>query len=235
LLTAEHYRWPDDLPFVRIPKSALSSIRVGGGPTTPAMLELKVNGFLDLSPQEREATAQVFSNYRAEVDHLLETSLYETNRALSLELPPGAESRVFVLEPLGEKIRTALDRLCADLSAALGEDRWAMVRPEKFGFASYELERLLGPSRYALDQRHEIAVSVFADAGSEPTVSWAESTRLSGSPRPLRFFLPGNSTPHFVRQARLIGLPQEPPILAERVKRYLTAEAAARLSDSVTK
>lgn len=230
LLTAENYRWPNDLPFVRIPKSALSSISmVGGGPTTPTKLESKVNHFLDLSPQEREATAQIFSNYFAGIDHLLETSLYETNQALSFKLPPGAESKVFVLQPLGEKIRTALDQLCADLTATLGEDRWAMVKPGKFEFTHYEQVRLLGYTQYAWDQTQEIAVNIFANAGGEPTASWTASVGTGTSPMLLRFFLPGSSTPPY------FGLPQGPPVLVDRVKRWFTAEAAARLSNPATK
>jgi RNA polymerase sigma factor (sigma-70 family) len=235
MLGDENYHWPDDLPFVRIPKSALPSIRVGGGPATPAKLESKVNHFLDLSPQECEMTAQIFSNYTAGIDRLLETSMYETNQALSLELPPGAESRVFVLEPLGEKIRTALDHLCADLAAALGEDSWAMVQPEQHEFTRYEQVRLLGYTQYAWDQRQEIAVNIFAGPDGEPTVSWAASDGAASSPRPLRYFLPGDSSSHLVRQAQIVGLPRDPPVLADRVKRYLAAEAAVRSSNSVTR
>jgi hypothetical protein len=228
LLAADNYRWPDDLPFVRIPKPALPSITMAGGPITPAKLESKVNQLLDLSPPEREATGQVFSNYFAGIDQLLEASLYETNQALSFKLPPGAESKVFVLQPMGQKIRTALDQLCADLSATLGEDRWAMVRPATFEFTHYEQVRLLGYTQYAWDQTQEIAVNIFTNAGGEPTASWAASGGTGTGPMPLRFFLPGSSTP-------FIGLPPGPPVLMDRVKQWFSAEAAARLSTPATK
>lgn len=228
VLAAEDYRWPDDLPFVRIPKSALSSISIGGGPTTPLKLESKVNHFLDPSPQEREAAAQIFSNYFAGIDHLLETGLYETNQALSFKLPPGAESKVFVLQPMGEKIRAALDQLCADLTATLGEDRWAMVRPDKFEFTHYEQVRLLGYTQYAWDQTQEIAVNIFPDAGGEPTASWAANGGIGTSPMPLRYFLPGSS-------AGNMGMPQGPPVLMDRAMRWFTTEAAAQLPNPATK
>jgi hypothetical protein len=218
LLSADNYRWPDDLPFVRIPKSALSSITRAVGPITPAKLESKVNQLLDLSPPEREAVGQVFSNYFAGMDHLLEASLYETNQALSFKLPPGAESKVFVLQPIGPKIRTALDQLCADLSAALGGERWAMVKPETFSFTHYEQVRLLGYTQYAWDQTQEIAVSISTNAAGEPTVSWAGSDGSGTSPMSLA---------HFLRRAA--------PALADRVRRWLNVETTARLSNSVTK
>ncbi len=234
LLTADYYRWPDDLPFVRIPKSALSSIKVGGGPDTPEKLESKINHFLDLTPQEREAAGQIFANYVGGIDHLLETSLYETNQSLNLQLPPGAESKVFVLLPLGEKIRTALDQLCADLEAALGHDRWATVKPEKFEFTHYEQVRLLGYTQYAWDQTQEIAINLFANAGGEPTMSWAANGGVGSGPMPLRFFLAGGSqrtSPPIPTR----GLPQGPPVLIDRVKKWVTAEAALRLETPVTK
>ena len=228
LLTAENYRWPEDLPFVRIPKSALSSISIAGGPATPAKLESKVNQFLDLSPQEREATVQIFSNYFAGIDRLIESSLYETNQGLSLKAPPGAESKFFVLLPLGEKIRTALGQLCADLAATLGEDRWAMVKPDEFEFTRYEQIRLLGYGQNEWDKTLEIAVNIFTNTGGEPTASWAANNGTGTSPIPLRFFLERLRTP-------IIGPHNGPPVLMDRVNRHFKAEAAARLSNSATK
>jgi hypothetical protein len=213
---------------VRIPKSALPAMTMAGGPITPAKLGAKVNQLLDLSPAEREATQQIVSNYLAGMDHLLEASLYETNQALSFKLPPGAESKVFVLQPMGQKIRSALDQLCVDLSVTLGEDRWTLVKPESFELTHYEQVRLLGYTQYAWDQTQEIAVSVFTNSGVEPTVSWTASGGVGSSPMPLRFFLAGSSTP-------FIGLPQGPPVLMDRVKEWLTAEATGRLSNLAPK
>jgi RNA polymerase sigma factor (sigma-70 family) len=234
LLTADNYRWPDELPFVRVPKSALASIKAGAGPNTPEKLEAKVNQFLDLSPQEREVTGQVFSNYFGGIQRLLEASLFETNQPLSLSLPPGAESKVFVLLPLGEKIRAALDQLCADLETTLGSERWAMVKPEQFEFTHYEQVRLLGYTQYAWDQTQEIAINFFANAGGESVMSWTASGGTGSSPMPLRFFLPGGLA-KTSRPIPTLNLPQGPPVLIERVQNWLAAEAVIRLATPVTK
>jgi len=228
LLAIDDYRWPNDLPFVRVPKSALPSMMMAGGPITPVKLQTKLNDLLDLSPAEREAVTQIFSNYFAGTDHLVDDSLYETNQAISFQLPPGAESKVFVLPPLGGKIRAALDQLGADLSAALGEERWALVKPDNFEFTHYEQVRLLGYTQFAWDQTQEMAVNLFANAGGEPTLSWAASGGTGTGPMPLRFYLPDNSMP-------FLNLMQGPPALINQVKRWLTAEAAARLSNPATK
>jgi RNA polymerase sigma factor (sigma-70 family) len=229
MLNAENYRWPDDLPFVRIPKSALSSIQNQGGPVTPTTLQVKVLDFLDLSAWERQATSQIFSNYFAQIENLIQSTVYETNQAVSLKLPPGAESRVFVLQPMGERIRSALDQLCTELTDTLGEERWAMVKPPKWELTHYEQVRLLGYTQAAWDRRQEIAVNIFANPGGQPMVSWQADDGTGTSPMPLRaILLMSSANPGF-------GLFQGPPVLTERVKRYLTEEAAVRVSTPVTK
>ena len=227
LLAADNYRWPNDVPFVRIPKSALSSITMAGGPNIPAKLEVKLRLLLDLSASEQETTGQVFSNYFSGIDRFLETSLYQTNQGMSVKPAPGADSKVFVLLPMGGKIRGALDQLCTDLSGTLGEERWAMVRPDTFEFFHYEQNRLLGYTEFAWERTQEVVVNIFTNAG-EPTVSWNESSGSGSSPMPLRLFLANHATP-------FMGLSQGPPALMDSVTRWLTAEAAARLLTPVTK
>ena len=124
---------------------------------------------------------------------------------------------------MGEKIRSALDQLEAELLATLGEERWAMVKPDQFELTQDEQVRLLGYGQFA-DQTREIAVNVFAHPGAEPTVSWIGSDRSYAGQVPLRLFLPGSS-------ARFFDQPQGPPALLDRVRQRVAAEAAARLSN----
>jgi len=223
LLATEHYRWPEDLPFVRIPKSALPSVRMAGGPTTPAKLEAKIGQLLDLTVAEQEVAASSFSNYFAGIDQIVAANIYETNQATGLKIPPDADSRVFVLEALGPKIRTALEQLCAELKSSLGEDRWALVNPDLFELSHYEQVRLLGYTQYAWDQREEIAVHINSNSTGEPTTSWTTSHGGTSGPLPLRWFLPEASPAN-----PLMELSQMPPALANRIQQWLTAEAAVR-------
>jgi len=231
LLTAANYRWPDDSPFVRIPKWALSYIEIPG-PPTPEKLQAKINSLLNLTPAELEATAQIFSNYISETDLLLEHGLYETNQSPDLRLPSGAESRVFILEPLGKKISYALDKLCTELPAVLGEDRWAKVKPGKYEFNNCEHWRLLGHGSNSWEQRQEIAVNIFANPGSEPTLNYMAPGGVGCGPVPLRMFL-GENSKSFL-EAFGMGLPQDAPKLIERVKQYISEQAVARLSTSAS-
>lgn len=228
MLAADDYRWPDDLPFVRVPKSALASIKVDGGPESPAKLQAKLDQFLDLSPQEREATARVFTNYFAQIDRLVETSLIETNASANLTLPPDAESRVFVLPALGPKIRTALDQLCAGLEAALGAERWAMVEPDHFEFTHYEQVRLLGYTTYSWDQPQEYAVSVYRDGSAGPRISWRGSDGTGSSPMLLSYLAAG-------ARGNPLLLPQGPPALVDRIEQYARSEAGALISNASAK
>ena len=102
-----------------------------------------------------------------------------------------------------------------------------MVSPEAFEFTHYEQIRLLGYTQFLWDQTQEIAFNVFTNPGGEPTVSYLSSGG-GGGPMPLRFILSGNSVPS-------INLPQVPPVLSDRVKRWLTSEVVARLSNPATK
>jgi hypothetical protein len=130
---------------------------------------------------------------------------------------------------MGEKIRTALNQLGADLARILGEDRWAMVKPDDFEFTHYEQNRLLGYTQFAWNQRQEVAVNIFANAGGEPTISWASGDGEGMGAAPLRLFLPENRpSPH-------LDLSQGPPVLFNRVQQYITAQATARLSTPATR
>ena len=230
LLTAANYRWPDDSPFVRIPKWALPSIKVPG-PTTAEKLQAKITSFLDLTPAELAVTSQLFSKYNTETDRLLEHGLSETNQSPDLSLPSGAESRVFIMEPLGQKIRNALDQLCNELAAIMGEDRWGKIKPSQYELNDSEQTRLLGYGSDKWEQRQEIAVNIFVKPGSDPTVNYVAPGGAGCGPIPLRMFLGGNA--EFMFEGG--GLPQAAPKLIERVKHYISEQAVARLSTSVPK
>jgi len=220
-LAADDYRWPDDLPFVRVPRSAVGSLVMAGGPTTPAGLKDKIRLFLDLSATEREAVDQVFSNYFAGIDQLIRTNLYETNQGTKVKLPADAESRVFVLLPTGPGIRSALEGLSQSLLDTLGEERWGMVHPNTWEMTHYEQVRLLGYTQFQWDTMQEVAVNVFTNTG-EPSVSFAAGDGTGGGRLPLRFYLSGRYDP----------FSQGPPAVANAVKQYLACAARERLPET---
>ncbi len=226
LMADSDYRWPDDLPFVRVPKSALPSITMADGPNTPAVLQTKINQLLELTPVEQESVNQVFTNYFAGLDQLLQTSLYQTNHPAKVQLPSGAESAVFVLEAMGPKIRDAMDQLRANLASVLGQDRWVMIRPDQFEFEHYEQVRLLGYTRYAWDQTQEIAVNIFPNPGGDATVNWTDG-QLGSSTTPLHLFLNKGANPFSGWQG--------PPALEKRIMQWLVAQAAARAANPAQK
>ena len=185
LLAADDYRWPEDLDFVRIPKSAVPSLNPWMGPGTPDKLQVKVQTMLGLTPQENEAVAQVFTNYFSGINHLMEGGVYETNQSTRLHLPEGAQSTVFVMQPLGPEIRRSMDELCSNITAIIGADRWALVNPDRWEMTHYEQVRLLGYFQYAWDLPQEAAVNIFAVPGKEPALSFTGENGVGTGKMPL--------------------------------------------------
>jgi RNA polymerase sigma factor (sigma-70 family) len=190
LVSGQEYRWQDEVPFARIPKSAVSSLNTWSGPLTPDKMQVKIQSALGLNPQETQAAMQVFSNYYSAIDRALQASDYETNQSSRLHLPEGAQSMVFGMKPLGPQIRSAMDDLCSNLESVLGSDRWAMVNPNRWEMTHYEQVRLLGYSQFAWDTGQEFAGNLFIDNGAEPTVSFTGEGGVGTGAVPLKWFLP---------------------------------------------
>jgi hypothetical protein len=220
LLAASEKKWPDDLPFVRIPKSALPSMAAQAGPETPQNLQAKVSNLLNLDAPSAEAADRVFSNYFATVDGLIRTNLYQTNYPSALQLPAEGHSIVFVLEPCGPGIRAALSVLTNDLAGVLGEDRWRMVKPNDFEFYHYEQNRFLGYSEFAWDRRQELVLTVLDTPIGGTAVKFQSSTGENASTMPLRVFL------NMLNSGSMLS--QGPPAFARHVKEYLGELAKSR-------
>jgi len=164
---------------------------------------------------------QVFSNYFSKIDHVLQESVYETNQSSRLQLPEGAESMVFHMNPPGPAIRSSLDDLCSNLEALLGSDRWALLNPDRWEMAHYEQVRLLGYSQYMWDDGQDVAANIFVRDGAEPTVSFTGEHGIGTSALPLKWFLPQNhrKTP---LNAYLDGYPKS---LMTPLSQWVTAQA----------
>ena len=189
VVSGEPYRWQDDVPFARIPKSAISSLHAWSGDLTPEKLQVKVQAALGLNPQDAEAAMQVFSNYFSTIDRAKQGMLYETNQSARLKLPAGAESMVFGMKAQGPEIRAAMDDLCSNLEALLGPERWAMLNPDRTEMTYGEQMRLLGYDNLSWEKGAEVAANIFINAGAEPTVSFTGEGGAGTGAIPLKWFL----------------------------------------------
>jgi RNA polymerase sigma factor (sigma-70 family) len=122
LLADPNYRWSDELPFVRIPKSTIRKVApqwkfnfTGGGSMTASAIEV-----LGLTPEEKAAAESALGNYCKGVQDLMTANAYETNLPASQS---AAFSKTIVVPPLGNDLKTLAANTGVEITQLLGADR----------------------------------------------------------------------------------------------------------------
>lgn len=127
-LLAADYQWPDDLPFVRIPKAILPHLNVHQPIAAPGVIRQEARELLGLTPAERDQTETALHRHFSTMDALMEASRYESNGARYARIPQDAvASQVWGLPALGDGVGHSAEELQAALKATLGGERWLMV------------------------------------------------------------------------------------------------------------
>jgi len=236
LLTAADYRWPDDSPFVRIPKSALPELsRVSVSQAEPflppGVVEPYARELMGLTASERQSLEEALHRHFANVEERLAAGIYETNK------PPGngftgaaVATAVFVLPGLGEEATQLTDHMLAEVHGILGEERWPLVQ------ARFQKPR----SRYGLDLGNilnlgpndltqELIVWVTIDDKGTPTMAANWSGAVAGEQSgTLSRFLP-ESDPNRTDGADRFGGAPWSQALRQRGLAWLQEQAIARL------
>ena len=158
----------------------------------------------------------------------IESSVYETNRPMQGNLPVGAAAtRVFAVPPLGQELNQASDRMVAEVTAALGEERWNILKPGTELQGTDSLRRVL--SLDAAQKPQELVLWISQKENSPPTAgylwripNWASFGREGIS---LAGFAPTSSSPARDLQDRLL-----PGALIELGTRWLAQQAESLLS-----
>jgi hypothetical protein len=124
LLTEVNYRWPDDLPYVRVRKETVKSLKLRdawpgtlgprGNLTDPA-LEL-----LGITEQEKGPVEQSLANYWHGVEDLMAVGAYETNVPA---VEAGRATKTVIVPPLGQPVKTLANDTRAQLTQGLGAER----------------------------------------------------------------------------------------------------------------
>lgn len=168
-LLASDYQWPEDLSYVRIPKSAVPELNVGRPITRPGRIAPETRELLGLSPEERGRLEDLLQNHYAAMDRLAGSSFYKTNSSTFAHIPSGAmASNVWVVPKLGEAAKWQADQVKSGLEEVLHGDRWAMLSRGLGGYGMGTLETILGLE--VADRRSEVAVW-FTEIGGEVSVS----------------------------------------------------------------
>lgn len=123
LLTDANYRWPDDLPYVRVAKSEVRSLDLLHKPGTfgqDGVLNNTAREMLGITAAEEAPVEQALGNYWRGVYDMMNDSAYQTNIEIAAS---GRETDTVVVPPLGDPLKTLAKNTASQLSSVLGEDR----------------------------------------------------------------------------------------------------------------
>ena len=135
LLTAADYHWPNDLDFVRIPKSAVKELNPLRAVNVSGDIQDWGAELLGLTPEEKQRTEAALRAYSQAFSQLAVSRAYETNY-----LAPSVATRwaghpyksVWV-PPLGADAQPLIANLRAQVSEVLGEERTQLLLGDAAG------------------------------------------------------------------------------------------------------
>jgi len=123
LLTNNDYRWPNDLPYVRVAKSEVRSLDLLHKPGTfgeDGVLNNTAREMLGITASEEAPVEQALANYWRGVFDMMNESAYQTNIQVAAS---GRETATVVVPPLGDALKTLAKTTASQLSDILGEER----------------------------------------------------------------------------------------------------------------
>jgi RNA polymerase sigma factor (sigma-70 family) len=245
LLAGKGSPWPDDLPFARVPKSALTSIDFGPPwlPQGPTHLQPKARELFAFTPDESEKAESSLSNYFSHVNELIDSHIYETNGSALLPVWSSARaflsnalvSKVFIIPALGTEIKDSAARLRAELTSTLGEERVKLLAGRSGTYQTYPLLTIMNLN--AADQIQQIIVSVAQKENRQLIARYFWGQDFSGQDgimmmsreAPLSGFLPNAPSDDKTQATSSFGSEMLPVPFNNRIQQWLMQQAAAHL------
>ena len=240
LLTSDTYRWPEDSPFVRIPKSIVKQLGVDHSVQPPGVLTQPARELLGLTPQEREQIETVLQAHFTAMNQLIENQVYETNTLSQsgshFGIPSDASaSKVWVIPPLGDAVATQTKTLQDSLQNTLGAERWQFVSEQLGTIGTDTLRRVLNLD--AGQNPQEVAVWI-TEFNGKPTVGYGwqgNGGAFTQDGAPLDAFSPGAATSPGMDPAQFVGSRTLPAVLTSRMLAWLQQQAVALPGKETTK
>jgi len=213
LLTATDYRWPEDLPFVRVSRTAIENVNSHKGMLpfdTSGRLSIWVVELLGLSADERTLIESNLSPYLQQVDQLASSRAYETN---SMPMPPGWMVKTIAVPGLGAERERLWGKFIDPIVRRLGQ------HPRGNQFTGFWLHSLRGfvsyPWIYDDAQRTRqspqmLALAIKPDGTERPAYQllWV-GTRFRAGNLPVRDAIPNYLREHFEPWIRELGITGE--------------------------
>jgi len=170
-LTAADYRWPDDSPFVRIPKSVLPELseRSNAEPfSPPGVVQPYALELMSLTPAERQSLEDTLHRHFADMEGRMEAGIYETNNpSRGAAGDAVVAATVFVSPGRSDEAKQVTDQMLAQVRGILGGERWAQVQArlnERRGGGS--LRQILNP----IPSGQNLQIQVTSD--EKGTLTW---------------------------------------------------------------
>lgn len=222
--------WPDDLPFVRIPKSILPELQVYHPVLPPGVIRAEARELLGLTPAEREQAEAALHQHLATMDELMESNRFETNGGQYVQIPQNSvASQVWKLPALGDAVDHSAATLQTALQVVLGEERWPIVGQQLKAFGSDTLRRALNLD--AGEKGQELAVWIQEREGELVAgCGWGEAGSMHSSAGvALGLFLPGAQLPEGGTAEDYLGGRRWATALSRPALAWLREQAEARL------
>ena len=189
MLIADEYRWEEESPVARIPKSALMELskRSDAEPFgAPGVVHPFARELLGLDSAEHERLEERLRRNSAELEAVAEASVHETNQPSPDQTAKSLARKTFVFSEEGDETAKSTERLLSDLQAILGEERWPLVQAK------------IGPNRASwnvamhLYPNEKLSVSVEMDSTGQPKAFclWSGGGMSAFFNVPLSSFLP---------------------------------------------
>jgi len=123
LLTGARDQWPDDLPYVRVPKSEIRSLDLlhkRGTFNGHGILDDTAQEMLGITAAEKTPTEEALSTYWRTVAAMSENTAYQTNITTDAS---SQLTKTVIVPPLGEPFKALAASTAAQISTILGSDR----------------------------------------------------------------------------------------------------------------
>jgi RNA polymerase sigma factor (sigma-70 family) len=196
-LLAGNYTWPDDLPFVRIPKAILPALNVHQPILPPGAIKPAASELLGLTPQEHEQLESSMQKHFAKMEALLATVRYESNKCALIHMPKDAVAgRVWGVTPAGPEAKASAAELLSTFQTTLGAERWGFVGAQlKGNNSSDSVRRVLNLD--AGEEGQELAAWIRKQGGHlEAGLSWGgQGFTLSSGGMELKYLVPDAEQP----------------------------------------
>jgi RNA polymerase sigma factor (sigma-70 family) len=230
-LMAADYHWPDDSPFVRIPKTSVQRIDAGMAIQPPGVIAPEARELLGLSPEERATVEERLHNYFGNIDRLIENGIVETNQSPRLKPPAGAvTSTIYYVPALGDEAKASAGILEEELKSVLGDQRWPFVESKWNSSGTHTLRRILGID--SDQQAQEVCVWINSDSSGALTTGyqWLTSQSSFGADgAALAAMLPGANPQVGRSPIQAVEANNLPGPLTSRMLAWLQEQAQTRL------